>query len=160
IRQSKSLDVNTKFYSFTVGVPSEDFRRALGPDGNYAFGMTTWLPAASSKDDYFGDAAKFAAAYKAKYNYDPDYHAASAVADVEAYVKALEAAGTLEPKAVRDAIAKVNFPSLYGQIKFDELGQINLPQTVVQVQKGQLVPVYGTAFLNKALYPMPDWKAR
>lgn len=160
IRQAKSLDVNVKFYSFTVGVPSEDFRRALGADGNFAFGMTTWLPSAEAKDAWFGDAAQFAKAYKAKFNYDPDYHAASAVADVEAYARALEAAGSLEPKAVRDAIAKLDFPSLYGPIKFGETGQIDLPQIVVQVQKGALVPVYSTKFVNKALYPMPDWKQR
>ena len=34
-------------YAFTVGVPTADFRKALGKDANYAFGMTTWLPDAS-----------------------------------------------------------------------------------------------------------------
>src|SRR6266851_5377106 len=37
IRQAKSLDVNPKlFYSFTVGVPTADFRKALGKDAEYA----------------------------------------------------------------------------------------------------------------------------
>ena len=35
IRQAKSLDANPKdFYSFTVGVPTADFRQALGKDAN------------------------------------------------------------------------------------------------------------------------------
>jgi branched-chain amino acid transport system substrate-binding protein len=160
IRQAKSLDVNPKLYSFTVGVPSEDFRRSLGADGDYAFGMTVWLPSAAAKDADFSDAAKFAEAYKAKYHYDPDYHAASAVADVQAFVKALEAAGTLDPKAVRDAIAKLDFGTQYGRIKFDAAGQIDLPQTAIQIQKGKVVAVYSTRVLNKPQYPMPGWKQR
>ena len=49
IRQAKSLDANANdFYSFTVGVPTADFRAALGKDANYAFGMTPWLPVGAS----------------------------------------------------------------------------------------------------------------
>lgn len=161
IRQAKSLNVSPKFYSFTVGVPSADFRRALGHDADYAFGMTSWLPSASLKDDYFGNAEEFAKAYKAKHGYEPDYHAASAVADVEAFVKAIEAAGTLDPQKVRDAIAKINFESLYGRIQFNDVGQIGLPQTVIQVQEGNVVAIYGQkGFLGKPLYPMPGWNNR
>ena len=161
IRQAKSLNLSPKLYSFTVGVPTADFRKALGKDGDYAFGMTSWLPSPTAKDAYFGSAADFATAYKAKFGYEPDYHAASAVADVEAFVKAIETAGSLDPKKVRDAIAKVNFPSLYGTIAFGATGQIDLPQTVIQVQNGQVVPIYGpSGMLSKALYPMPAWNKR
>lgn len=161
IREAKSLNVSPKLYSFTVGVPSADFRKALGPDAEYAFGMTPWLPSPAVKDAYFGDGAAFAQAYKARYGYDPDYHAASAVADVEAYAHAIEAAGSLDPAKVRDAIAKVKFPSLYGEIRFNSSGQISLPNTMVQVQKGEVVPIYGqTGFINKPLYPMPAWNKR
>ncbi len=110
----KGLDVNPKdYYGFTVGVPTEDFRSALGKDADYAFGMTSWLPSANLKDRWFGDAAAFAAAYKAKFGYDPDYHAASGAADVETFAMAIEKAGSLDPKAVRDAIAAISFDSLY-----------------------------------------------
>src|SRR3546814_2980307 len=78
-------------------------------DANYAFGMTAWLPNPSLKDQWFGDAQQFAAAYKAKYDYAPDYHAASGVADVETIVKAIEKADSLDPKKVRNAIAASNF---------------------------------------------------
>ena len=161
IRQAKSLDFSPKLYAFTVGVPTADFRRALGRDANYAFGMTSWLPSASLKDDYFSSAESFAQDFSKKFNYDPDYHAASAVADVEALVKAIEAAGTLDPKKVRDAIAQVDFDSLYGRIQFNAAGQINLPQTVVQVQSDAVVAIYGQkGLISKPLYPMPSWDKR
>ena len=161
IRQAKTLNVSPKLYSFTVGVPSADFRAALGQDGNYAFGMSSWVPSAGLKDDYFGNAEKFANDYKKRFGYEPDYHAALAVADVQAFVKAIESANSIDPEKVRDAVAKLDFDSLYGRIRFNSAGQINLPQTVVQVQKGKLVPIYGPkGLLEQPLYPMPEWSKR
>jgi branched-chain amino acid transport system substrate-binding protein len=161
IRQAKTLDVKPKLYAFTVGVPSADFRAALGQDANYAFGMTSWVPSQALKDDYFGNAAQFAAEYQKRFGYEPDYHAASAVADVEAFVKAIEAANSLDPVKVRDAIARVDFDSLYGRVRFNGSGQISLPQTVVQIQKGKLVTIYGPkGLIEKPLYPMPAWDKR
>jgi branched-chain amino acid transport system substrate-binding protein len=123
--------------------------------------MTSWLPSASAKDALFGDAEKFAQAYKARFGYEPDYHGAAAAAAVESFAKAIEAAGSTEPKAVRAAIAKLDFGTQYGRIRFSEVGQVDLPQVVVQLQKGKLVPVYGgSGFLAKPLYPMPAWKQR
>jgi len=161
IRQAKSLDANPKyFYAFTVGVPTADFRRALGKDADYAFGMTPWLPSEHLKDQWFGDAAQFAKLYKEKYGYDPDYHAASGAADVETFAKAIEAAGTLDPKKVRDAIAKVDFDSVYARVKFTANGQIDLPQTVIQIQNGKVVEVFTENFINKPIYPVPAWDKR
>ncbi|MEJ2668141.1 MAG: amino acid ABC transporter substrate-binding protein [Deinococcales bacterium] len=161
IRQAKSLNFSPKMYSFTVGVPTADFRQALAKDANYAFGMTPWLPLASNKDQYFGDAAQFAAAYQKRFGYAPDYHAASGVADVEAFVKAIEAAGSLNPQAVRNAIANVSFDSLYGHVKFGANGQIALPQTVIQVQNDKVEAIFnGTSFETQPQYPMPAWSAR
>lgn len=161
VRQARSLAVAPHMYSFTVGVPSEDFRKALGKDADYAFGMTAWLPSPALKDRWFGDAQQFAQAYKARFGYDPDYHAASGVADVEALAQAMEDAGSIDPQKVRDALAKVKFDSLYGPIAFSAHGQIDLPQVVIQVQGDTLAEVYGAkGFVTQPKYPMPAWNAR
>jgi branched-chain amino acid transport system substrate-binding protein len=161
IRAAKRLSVSPKLlYSFTVGVPTADFRTALGPDAEWAFGMTPWLPSAALKDEWFGDAKEFAKEYQEKFGYAPDYHAASAVADVEVFAKALSAAGSAEPAKLRDAIAKIDFQCLYGHVKFGPNGQISLPQTVVQIQGGQVVPIYGEDFVNQPRYPLPAWDQR
>lgn len=161
MRQAKSLNVSPKLYSFTVGVPSADFRQALGKDADYASGMTAWLPSNTLKDRWFGDAEKFAKEYHAKFGYEPDYHAASGVATVEAVVNAIEAANSVDPQKVRDALAKVNFESLYGQVAFGPTGQISLPQTMIQIQNGKVVPIYGSkGFVGKLQYPMPAWNQR
>jgi branched-chain amino acid transport system substrate-binding protein len=161
IRQAKSLDVNAgMLFSFTVGVPTADFRKALGADAEFAFGMSSWLPNANLKDDWFGDAAQFAALFKTTFGYEPDYHAASGVADVETFVKAIEAANSLDPKKVRDAIAAIDFQSLYARIRFGQSGQIDLPQIVVQIKGGEVVPIYTDRFIGKPGYPVPAWAAR
>ena len=161
VRQAKSLAAAPKLYSFTVGVPSEDFRKALGKDADYAYGMTAWLPSAALKDRWFGDAEKFANEYKAKFGYEPDYHAASGAADVEAIVMAMEAAGSADPKKVREALARIKFDSLYGPIAFDAHGQIDLPQVVIQVQGTELAEIFGAkGFVKQPKYPMPAWSAR
>lgn len=161
IRQAKSLNVSPKLYSFTVGVPSADFRQALGKDANGASGMTAWLPSATLKDQWFGNAAEFARAWKARFGYEPDYHAASGVATVEALVNAIQAAGSTDPQKVRDALAKVSFDSLYGRVTFNDKGQISLPQIMVQIQNDKVIPIFGGKdFINKLQYPLEPWAER
>ncbi|HEY4191848.1 MAG TPA: ABC transporter substrate-binding protein, partial [Mesorhizobium sp.] len=124
-------------------------------------GMTAWLPSADLKDRWFGNAAAFAKDYKAKFGYDPDYHAASGAADVEALAKAIEDAGGTDPAKVRDALAALKLDSLYGKIAFAGNGQIDLPQTVIQVQGGEVAAIYdANGFIEKPKYPMPAWNAR
>ena len=161
MREAKSLDVNARgLTSLTVGVPSHDFRAALGKDAEGVFGMTPWVISPVSRDRWFGDAQQFAQLFEHHYHYEPDYHVASAVADVETYAYALEAAGTLDRDKVRDAIAKSDFECLYAPIRYQANGQIDIPQIVIQVQNGQVVPIYTDHFLNKPIYPVPVWAKR
>jgi branched-chain amino acid transport system substrate-binding protein len=161
VRQSKSLNVNpADMISFTVGVPTADFRKALGKDADTAFGMTAWLPSPPHKDEWFGDSEAFDKAYVAKFGYEPDYHPAAGAAAVEVFAKAIVAAGTLDPHKVRDAIAALDFESLYGHIHFGDTGQISLAQTVIQIQDGKLVPIFTDHFVNKPIYPVPAWDKR
>ena len=56
----------------------------------------------------------------ASFGYAPDYHAAAAVAAVQAFVEAMKAANSFDPANVRDAIAKLDFESIYGRVRFSE----------------------------------------
>ena len=161
IRQSKSRNINPNLLaSFTVGVTSPNFRTTLGDDANYAFGMTPWLPAERLKDRWFRDAVQFAKVFEEKFGYAPDYHAAAAVAAVQAFVEAMETADSFDPANVRDAIAKLDFESIYGRVRFSENGQIAMPQTVVQIQGDKLIEIFTDKFINQPLYPVPAWDKR
>jgi branched-chain amino acid transport system substrate-binding protein len=61
---------------------------------------------------------------------------------------------------VRDAIAKLDFESVYGRVRFGESGQIARPQTVVQIQNRQLVEIFTDRFINEPLLPVPPWSER
>jgi branched-chain amino acid transport system substrate-binding protein len=161
IREAKNRHMHPKLLaSFTSGVTSANFRTTLGKDADHVFSMTPWLPSERLKDRWFGDAMQFVSAYEKKFRYPPDYHAAAAAAAVEAYAMALEAAGSLDRKLVRDALAKVDFESVYGRVRFGENGQIVMPQTVIQVQDGKVVEIFTDRFINRPVYPAPVWEKR
>lgn len=161
IRQAKSRNIHPKLLAaFTEAVPTPNFRSALGDDANEAFGMTSWIPTGRLQDKWFGDATEFAKGFEAKFGYAPDYHSAAAAAAVEALATAIELAGSANRKRVREALASLDFQSLYGRIRFGENGQIVLPQTVVQIQDGNLVEIFTTKFVNQPRLPRPLWNTR
>ena len=161
MRESKALDVNGRYLtSLTVGVPSHDFRVALGEDAEGVFGMTPWVISPVMRDRWFGDGQQFEQLFRNRFGYEPDYHVAAAVAAVETFAYALEAAATVDREKVRDAIAKSDFESIYAPIRYQADGQIDIPQIAIQVENGQVVPIYTDHFLNKPNYPVPAWGKR
>jgi len=159
IQQAKELDVNIKMISMTVGPSEADFRKSLGKDAEYIFGVASWSPQMNYKGIIFKNTRGFVEKFKAKYNYDPDYHNASAVSVLAVYKNAIEKAGTLDHKKVRDEIAKTNIETIYGPVQFNPNGQIRGSSVALQIQSGQVYQVYpkGT---KKPIYPMPRWKVR
>jgi len=157
VQQAKELNVNVKMISLTVGPSEADFRKSLGKDAEYIFGVASWSPQMSFKGIIFKNTKEFVKIFKAKYNYDPDYHNASAVAQLAVYKNAIEKAGSLDPKKVRDAIAKTKIETIYGPVEFNPNGQIKGSSVVLQIQGGQVYQVFpkGT---KKPIYPMPKWK--
>jgi branched-chain amino acid transport system substrate-binding protein len=159
VQQAKELNVNVKMISLTVGPSEADFRKSLGKEAEYIFGVASWSPQMNFKGIIFKNTQDFVKKFKAKYNYDPDYHNASAVAELAVYKNAIERAGTLNPQKVRDAIAKTHIETIYGPVQFNPNGQIKGSSVVLQIQGGQVYQVYpkGT---KKPIYPMPKWKDR
>ncbi len=146
---------------FTVGPPIADFRKTLGKAAEYVYGITPWLPDMEVGGEIFKSARDFATQFQARFGYAADYHVASGAADVLVYKFALEKAGSLEPKKVRDALAALDVETLYGRVKFEASGQIAIDQVVVQIQSGNVVPVYASGKLvGKPLYPTPKWSER
>ena len=161
IRQARARNIGPKLLaSFTVAVSTANFRSVLGKDANYIFGMTPWLPSERLKDRWFGDAGAFAKAYEQKLGYAPDYHVAAAVAAVETLVAAMEKARTIEADDVRDAIAAIDFESVYGRIRFNPEGQIAMPQTVIQIQNDEVIEIFTDKFINRPVFPVPGWDKR
>lgn len=161
IRQAQAANVSPKMWAFTVGPPTADFRKSLGKAANYAFGITPWLEDMDVGGAVFHSAREFAKEFHERFGYPPDYHVASGAADVLVYKFAIEKAGSLDPKKVRNAIADLDVETLYGRVRFEPTGQIAKGQVLIQIQNGKVVPVFAAGkWIGKADYPMPKWKSR
>ncbi len=163
MQQAKELGFNAKGFGFSVGPSLPDFESTLKEAANYVFGGTQWTPALKyNGDDLFKTPESYNAVYTKRFGYEPSYQSAESTACGVAFTKAIEKAGTIEPRAVRDAIAKLDFMSFYGQIKFDSRGiNIYKPMAVEQWQSGKKVTVWPPEAANgKPIWPTPPWDKR
>jgi hypothetical protein len=90
-----------------------------------------------------GSTQAFADAVRKKTGQDPDYVHASSAAALIVIQKAIENGKSLEPEALRKAIADTNIQTFYGPIKFRADGMNenrNLP--IIQIQGGKPVVLF------------------
>jgi branched-chain amino acid transport system substrate-binding protein len=158
-QQAKELNVCPKMISMTVGPSEADFRKSLGKDAEYIYGVASWSPQMDFTGYLFKDTKEFVSLFKGKYNYDPDYHNASGIADIAIFKDAIERAGSLDPVKVRNAIAVTSLDTIYGHVKFSPNGQILGTSVALQIQGGQVYQVYPSGN-KKPVYPVPCWKDR
>jgi branched-chain amino acid transport system substrate-binding protein len=158
-QQAKELNVCPKVIDMTVGPSEADFRKSLQKDAEYIYGVASWSPQMAFKGYLFKDTQEFVRQFKARFNYDPDYHNASGIADVAVFKDAIERAGTLDPQKVRDAIAATRLDTIYGHVEFSDNGQIKGTSVVLQIQGGEIYQVFPSG--SKApIYPTPCWGDR
>lgn len=163
VQQSKELGFGPKGMGFSVGPSIPDFETTLKADANFIMGGTQWTSALKyTGDDLFKTPDAYNKLYIQTYNYEPSYQSAESSACGVAFVKAIEKAGSTDPAKVRDEIARLDFPSFYGQIKFDERGiNTTKPMAVEQWQNGKRVTVFPSDVAEaKAQWPMAAWSAR
>ena len=159
LHQAKELDVNFPFISLTVGPSEANFRKSLGKDAEYVFGVASWSLQMNFKGYLFKDTKEFIKMFKEKYGYDPDYHNASGIAVLAVFKDAIQRANTLNPEKIRDAIAKTSLDTIYGHVEFNPNGQIKGTSVALQIQGGEIYQVYPKGS-RKPIYPAPPWKKR
>ncbi|HEY7347014.1 MAG TPA: amino acid ABC transporter substrate-binding protein [Ktedonobacterales bacterium] len=161
-KQAKTLCVSPKAMGFSVGPSSTLFRAYLQSQANYIFGATQWTSALKYEGiDPWGTPKAYAAAFTAQYPLYQEipYEVAEASAAVIAFGQALEHASSLDPLAVRAALAQLDVMTFYGRIKFNQQGaNIYKPMAVVQMQPdGKQYTVFPFDVAERAaLYPMPS----
>lgn len=158
-QQAKELNVCPKLIDMTVGPSEADFRKSLGKDAEYIYGVASWSPQMDFNGYLFKDTKEFVQKFKERFDYDPDYHNASGIADVAVYKDAIERAGTLDRQKVRDAIAAAKLETIYGHVEFSDNGQIKGTSVVLQILGGQIYQVYPNG-TKSPVYPMPCWGER
>ena len=126
-----------------AGPAYKEYVAALGKGAENVTSAAWWHPAVRyTSKDVFGSTENFNKMFKAKYGTDPDYGEASSAVSGVVLQLAIEAAGTLDRKKVRDALARMNTVTFFGPIKFGPTGQVvSLDPPVFQVQKGKQVVI-------------------
>jgi branched-chain amino acid transport system substrate-binding protein len=163
-KAAKEQKLNAKIFAYSVGPSTPDFITALGNDANFVYDGSQWTPQVKYTPAFYLSEAEYVAAYKAKYPGlgDPDYHVAESTAACLALQRAIENAGSLDPKKVRDALAGLDVTVFFGQVKFDSRG-INTykPMVVEQIQNGVHHTVFPANVADaKPMYPTPAWDQR
>jgi branched-chain amino acid transport system substrate-binding protein len=163
-KAAKEQKLNAKLFAYSVGPSTPDFITALGKDADYVVDGSQWTPQVKYTPAFYLTETQYVAAYKAKYPGlgDPDYHVAESTAACLALQKAIENAGSLDQKKVRDALAALDVTVFFGQIKFDSRGiNIYKPMVVEQIQNGVHHTVYPPEVADaKPQYPAPNWDQR
>ena len=161
VRQISAMKVNVPMLAMTH-CDSADIIGKFGKAAEYTLCASQWDRSLSYKDNLFGHAEDFAKLFEKTYGYAPPYQAAESAAAVEVYKSAFERANSLDKKKVRDAIAKTDMQTFYGNIKFDKTGKnIAKPMVLYQVQDGQYKVVAPKKWASAKLrWPTPPWSKR
>ena len=85
-----------------------------------ADGFSYTAPSESISPTY----SDFASRYKVKYQEEPDVFGAYSYDAVTAVSKAIDAAGTTSPDKVREALSKISFTGVSGEIAFQQNGDL------------------------------------
>ncbi|WP_108662107.1 amino acid ABC transporter substrate-binding protein [Acuticoccus kandeliae] len=146
-RQMSELGIKPKVLTMIAGPAYKEFVEAGGPLAENISSAAWWHPSVTYEgEDVFGTTADYVAAFEAKYGALPDYAEASASAAGAILELAIEKAGTVDPAAVRDALASLDVTTFYGQVKFGETGQItSLEPPVFQIQDGEAKAIFPEA---------------
>jgi branched-chain amino acid transport system substrate-binding protein len=116
-RQLYDQKAGLKWVTILVAPDSPQFA-TMGPAATGISVPSQWEPQAGYKPDFGPTAAQFAKDFKAKYNIDADYHAASGYTGGAILQHAIEKAGSVDPDKVADALNATDVTTFFGHVKF------------------------------------------
>lgn len=171
IKAAKSLGFSPKIWFQHYGMTNESFRKALGPDAEYVFGATYWLPNMTFQDPVFGTVDQYVKYYEKKFGHVPDYTEAACTATGVVFGEALKKIGATPPldQTERDELVKalesLDVTTVFGPVRFSTDGplyhnNVGLTPIIVQYQGGKTVSVSGPNPMAQPVYPTPAWNQR
>src|SRR5210317_908495 len=165
VRQISEMKVDVKMLAMTHCDASK-LAKQHGDKSEFALCASQWHKTLTYKDKFFGDGMKYDADFTKAYGYAPPYQAAESSAALLVFKDAFERANSFDTKKVRDALAKTNMQTFYGNVKFGSGGQNTAkPMVLFQVMcksgKCENVVVAPTKWAAAELiHPIPPWSKR
>jgi len=165
IRQIAEMKVDVKMLAMTHCDASK-LAKQHGKKSEYALCAAQWHKSLSYEDKFFGKASKFDKDFNAEFGYAPPYQAAESAAALLVWKAAFEKANSFDTEKVRNALAKTDMQTFYGNIKFSDTGQnVAKPMVLFQVRctgdtcENKVVAPTKWASA-KLVHPIPSWSKR
>ena len=165
IRQISEMKVNVPMLAMTHCDASK-LAKQHGKKSEYALCAAQWHKTLSYKDKFFGSGMQYDKEYNAAFGYAPPYQSAESSAALLVWKTAFEKANSFNTEKVRNALAKTNMQTFYGNIKFSSTGQnVAKPMVLFQVRcqgkKCENKVVAPTKWAStKLVHPVPKWSER
>ena len=165
IRQIAEMKVDVPMLAMTHCDASK-LAKQHGKKSEYALCAAQWHKTLSYKDKFFGNGKKYDKDFTKEYGYAPPYQAAESSAALLVYKDAFERANSFDTEKLRNALAKTDMQTFYGNIKFGSGGQNTAkPMVLFQVRcKGDTCEnkvVAPTKWASaKLVHPVPSWSKR
>jgi len=152
-KQMGDLGIAVPVVTMIAGPAYKEFVEATGKLAENVSSAAWWHPAVRYRgQDVFGTTESYNRAFEARHKAVPDYAEASASAAGAILQVAIERAGSVDPKKVRDALAGLDAMTFFGPVKFGPTGQIvSLQPPVFQIQDGRPVVIYPEAIKQAEL---------
>lgn len=152
-KQSKEIAFNPQLFYASVGTAFPLYPNVMGADAEGVAGMGSWNAKTSAGAKAYFDA------HKAKFGKEPDRWASGhAWAGLEILQQTVETVG-LDRKAMQEHIAKTEFKTILGPIKFAGSENASIPGTISQWKGGEFEVVWPTNRATADLaMPKPAWK--
>lgn len=157
-QQMRDLKVNAPIITMVTGPAYEEFTAGLGPLANGISSSSWWhhstayegVGAWKTTADFYADFKK------ASGGVDPDYIHGSCAGALVMLEDVLARAGSLKGEAIRDALAKTNVMTFYGQINFGENGMNQARELpIIQVQNGKIEVLFPDSIKTANLMLLP-----
>ena len=116
-RQLHDQNAGLKWVTILVAPDSDKFA-TLGAAASGISVPSQWEPQVQYKPDFGPTVAQFTAQYRARFNEDPDYHAATGYAEGLLLQHAIEQAGSIDREKVTAELNKINATTFFGRTQF------------------------------------------
>lgn len=156
VKQMKELDFNPGITAIVRGADAVTWPENMGKDGDFVL-----LSAGGNPEADFPGALDMVKRHEAKFGKTAAGTTAPAYSTVQILVDAIQRANSLDPKAIRDAIAATDLTTVAGPITFNADGTGNVITVVSQYQDGKQKLVWPEDIAVVPIaYPAPGWDER
>jgi branched-chain amino acid transport system substrate-binding protein len=156
VKQIKELDFNPQLIAIVRGADAVTWPQNMGADGDYVL-----LSAGGNPEADFPGGLDMVTRHQERFDKGAAGVTAPAYSVIQILADAIQRANSLDPQAVRDAIAATDLMTVAGPVTFNADGTGNVITVVSQYQEGLQKLIWPADVATvPIIYPAPAWNER